>query len=130
GGLIARLRADVPHLLLVHFLAHRENLAASQAVDYFPELVHLDKLSRSIYTWLHASRKRMDDFKLIEGALNLRELAMLHIHSVRWLSRGQVMERMVKVMHALLMAFGKDKPRIYDELTIYANQFCIHLLAD
>ncbi|MCO5552314.1 hypothetical protein L7F22_005825 [Adiantum nelumboides] len=94
------------------------------------ELMHLDKLCRSIYTWLHASGKRMDDFKLIEGALDLPELAMLRIHSVRWLSRGQVMERMVKVMPALLLEFGKEKPSIYDELTIYANQFFIHMLAD
>ncbi|MCO5605532.1 hypothetical protein L7F22_059715 [Adiantum nelumboides] len=130
GGLIAKLRAHVPHLLLVHCLAHRENLAASQAVGAFPELMHLDKLCRSIYTWLHASGKRMDDFKLIEGALDLPELAMLRIHSVRWLSRGQVMERMVKVMPALLLEFGKEKPSIYDELTIYANQFFIHMLAD
>ncbi|MCO5575514.1 hypothetical protein L7F22_029315 [Adiantum nelumboides] len=28
-GLIAKMRADVSHLLLVHCLAHRENLAAS-----------------------------------------------------------------------------------------------------
>ncbi|MCO5587525.1 hypothetical protein L7F22_041475 [Adiantum nelumboides] len=55
GGLIARMRVDVPHLLLVHCLAHYENLAASQAVDSFPELTRLDKLCRSVYTWLHAS---------------------------------------------------------------------------
>ncbi|MCO5557403.1 hypothetical protein L7F22_010966 [Adiantum nelumboides] len=78
-GFIAKMRADVSHLLLVHCLAHRENLAVSQAVDSFPKLVHLDKLCRSIYTWLHASRKRMDDFKLIEGALNLPKLAMLRL---------------------------------------------------
>ncbi|MCO5610802.1 hypothetical protein L7F22_065043 [Adiantum nelumboides] len=62
-GLIAKMRADVSHLLLVHCLAHRENLEASQAVDSFPELVHLNKLCISIYTWLHASGKRMDEFK-------------------------------------------------------------------
>ncbi|MCO5551013.1 hypothetical protein L7F22_004508 [Adiantum nelumboides] len=130
GGLIARMRADVPHLLLVHCLAHRENLAASQAVDSFPKLTHLDKLCRSVYTWLHALGKRMDDLKLIEGALDLPELAILRIHSVRWLSHGHVMERMVKVMPALLLEFGKEKPSIYDELVLYANQFYIHLLAD
>ncbi|MCO5596642.1 hypothetical protein L7F22_050710 [Adiantum nelumboides] len=81
SGLMARLKAEIPHLLSVHCLAHRENLAASQAISSFPELVYLDKLCRSIYAWLHASRKRMDDFRLVEGALNLPELAMLRIHS-------------------------------------------------
>ncbi|MCO5558163.1 hypothetical protein L7F22_011740 [Adiantum nelumboides] len=129
-GLFARMRVDVPHLLLVHCLAHRENLAASQAIGSFPELMHLDKLCRSIYTWLHASGKRMDDLKLVEGALDLPKLAMLRIHAVRWLSQGQVMERLVKVMPALLVDFSHEKPSFYDELTLYANQFYIHLLAD
>ncbi|MCO5582767.1 hypothetical protein L7F22_036666 [Adiantum nelumboides] len=40
------------------------------------------------------------------------------------------MERMVKIMPALLLEFGKEKPSIYDELIIYAYQFYIHLLAD
>ncbi|MCO5558744.1 hypothetical protein L7F22_012330 [Adiantum nelumboides] len=131
SGLIARMRAYIPHLLLVHCLAHRENLVASQAVDSFSKLTHLDKLFRSIYTWLHASGKRMDELKLIEGgALDLQELAMLRIHSVRWLSCGQVMEHMVKVAPALPLEFGKEKPSIYDELVIYANQFYIHVLVD
>ncbi|MCO5592928.1 hypothetical protein L7F22_046932 [Adiantum nelumboides] len=59
SGLFAKMKADVPHLLLVHCLAHRENLAASQAIG-----------------------KRMDNFKLIEGALDVPELAMLRMHSV------------------------------------------------
>ncbi|MCO5551714.1 hypothetical protein L7F22_005218 [Adiantum nelumboides] len=129
SGLIARLRVDVSHVLLVHCLAHRKNLAASHAVDSFPELVTLDKLRRSVYSWLHASRKRMDDLKFIEIALDLKELAMLRIHSIRWLSRRHVMERMVKIIPALLLEFGKEKPSIYDELVIYANRFYIHLLA-
>ncbi|MCO5560614.1 hypothetical protein L7F22_014230 [Adiantum nelumboides] len=83
SGLIARLRVDVPHVLLVHCLAHRKNLAASQAVDSFSELVNLDKLCRSVYNWLHALGKRMDDLKFIESALDLKELAMLRIHSIR-----------------------------------------------
>ncbi|MCO5581953.1 hypothetical protein L7F22_035842 [Adiantum nelumboides] len=128
--LFARMRVDVPHLLLVHCLAHRENLAASQAIGSFPELMHLDKLCRSIYTWLHASGKQMDDLKLVKGALDLPKLAMLRIHVVRWLSRGQVMERLVKVMPALLVDFSHEKPSFYDELTLYANQFYIHLMAD
>ncbi|MCO5554440.1 hypothetical protein L7F22_007970 [Adiantum nelumboides] len=130
GGLLARMKAVVPHLLPVHRLAHRENLVASQAVGVFSEFMHLDKLCRSIYSWLHSSRKRFDDFKLIEGALDLPDLAMLQIHTVRWLSRGQVMEHMVKIMPALFIEFGKEKPSIYDELTTYAIQLCIHLLAD
>ncbi|MCO5608336.1 hypothetical protein L7F22_062543 [Adiantum nelumboides] len=58
--------------------------------------------------------KRMDDLKLMEGALDLPELSMLRIHSVRWLSRGQVMERMVKVMPALIIEFGKESPNVVD----------------
>ncbi|KAI5055165.1 hypothetical protein GOP47_0030310 [Adiantum capillus-veneris] len=66
----------------------------------------------------------------MEGAIDVLELAMLQMHSVRWLSQGQVLERMVKVMPALLMEFGKENPSINNELLIYENQFYIHLLAD
>ncbi|MCO5572982.1 hypothetical protein L7F22_026744 [Adiantum nelumboides] len=129
-GLATKMKDDVLYLLLVHCLAHRENLAGGQAVGSSPEFVYLDKLCRSIYAWLHASGKRMDDLKFVEGALDLPELAMLRIHSVRWPSLGQVMERMVKIMPASLIEFGKEKPSIYDDLMMYAVQFYIHLLAD
>ncbi|MCO5573874.1 hypothetical protein L7F22_027649 [Adiantum nelumboides] len=130
SGLIAQLRVDVSHVLLVHCIAHCKNLVASQVIDFFLDLVSLDKLCRSVYSWLHASGKRMDDLKFIENALDLKVLSVLRIHSIRWLSRGHVMKRMVKSMLALLLKFGKEKPIIYDELIIYANQFYIHLLAD
>ncbi|MCO5570223.1 hypothetical protein L7F22_023941 [Adiantum nelumboides] len=37
---------------------------------------------------------------------------------------------MVKIIPALLVEFGQEKPNTYDELTVYAVQFCIHLLAN
>ncbi|MCO5570222.1 hypothetical protein L7F22_023940 [Adiantum nelumboides] len=83
NGLTTKMEVNVPHLLSVHCLAHRENLAGNQAVGSIPEFVYLDKLCRSIYAWLHASGKRMDGLKLVEGALDLPELAMRRIHSIR-----------------------------------------------
>ncbi|MCO5584369.1 hypothetical protein L7F22_038295 [Adiantum nelumboides] len=94
------------------FFCKEVQASSCQAVGFSPEFMHLDKLCRSIYSWLHVSGKRFDDFKLIEGALDLPDLAMLQIHLLRWLSRGQVLERMVKVMPALFIEFGKEKPKL------------------
>ena len=57
---------------------------------------------------------------------------MLHIHNVRWLSMGQVMERMASTMPAILSCFRGPSgcEELYHEFRCYSVLFFIHLLAD
>ena len=54
----------------------------------------------------------------------------LRFHSVRWLSRGQVMERLFHVMFAILEAFKDEEPIWYQKMTSFQFQFLLHMLVD
>ena len=58
------------------------------------------------------------------------DLKVLKIHSIRWLSRGQVMERLVTLMPAILEQWEKHDKKWYKYATIFQVQFMLHLLAD
>ena len=129
-GLAAKLLRDVPHLLCIHCVAHREALAITDASNYFPEFSYIDKLANKIYSWLGKSAKRHGEFKSLLDLFQIDRLQVLQIHQIRWLSRGQVMSRLVKIMPALLQEWKHDDRKMYEMATIFQVQFCIHLLAD
>ena len=56
--------------------------------------------------------------------------AVLQIHSVRWLSHGLVMERLIFCMPAILEAWESDEPTWYHNITSLQFQFFVHLIAD
>ena len=58
------------------------------------------------------------------------DLKVLKIHFIRWLSRGQVMERLVTLMPAILEQWEKHEKKWYEYATIFQVQFMLHLLAD
>ena len=100
--MVAKLLRDVPHLLCIHCVAHREALAITDASNYFPEFSYIDKLANKIYSWLGKSTKRHGEFKSLLELFQIDKLQVLQIHQIGWLSRGQVMNRLVKIMLALL----------------------------
>ena len=58
------------------------------------------------------------------------DLKVLKIHFIRWLSRGQVMERLVTLMPAILEQWEKHEKKWYEYATIFQVQFMLHLLAN
>jgi hypothetical protein len=48
-GLAAKLLREVPHLLCIHCVAHREALAITDATNYFTEFNYIDKLANKVY---------------------------------------------------------------------------------
>ena len=101
-GLSTKLRRHAPHLLDIHCITHREALVANDASSYFVELQAIDKFANKVYSWLGKSTKRHGELKELMESFQITRLEVLQIHHIRWLSRGKVMERLVKFMHALL----------------------------
>ncbi|MCO5567614.1 hypothetical protein L7F22_021308 [Adiantum nelumboides] len=129
-GLVAKLRRKVPHLVSTHCIAHREALAILDATKCFPCLSYIDKVANKIYSWIHGSSLRHTGFQNLLNEMNLQVLEVLQIHDVRWLSRGNVMERLVVLMPAILTYWKEGAPAWYKKLRIYKVLFVIHLLAD
>ncbi|KAH7332329.1 hypothetical protein KP509_20G082300 [Ceratopteris richardii] len=129
-GLVSKLSRDVPNLIDVHCVAHREALAIVDACKGFPCLSYVDKIANKVYSWINASNVRHLDFQKLLQEMNLQVLEVLQIHDVRWLTRGNVMVRLVKLLPAILTFWKCQAPMWYEKLCIFKVLFCIHLLAD
>ena len=72
--LAAKLLQEVPHLLCIHCIAHREALAIIDASNYFPEFNYIDKLANKIYSWLGKSTKRYRELKSLLDLFQIDKL--------------------------------------------------------
>ena len=131
NGFVVFLKKDVPNLIGVHCIVHRETLAASDASKIILELLFVEKLTNKIYSWVQNSTKRNDQLISLQKLMQLETLHALQIHGVRWLSRGQVIERLVVLMPPILTLWKSEKKDSwYDKARIFSVQFCLHMLAD
>ncbi|MCO5575073.1 hypothetical protein L7F22_028870 [Adiantum nelumboides] len=130
NGVLTKLQQKVPHIIGVHCVAHREALVVSDACDKFVEFTFVDAFANKVYAWVGRSTKRHQNLDKLMKAFNLKPLEVLRIHSVRWLSRGKVMRRLVEMMPALLSDFKTHDATLYTIATTFEVQFLIHLLAD
>ncbi|KAH7424145.1 hypothetical protein KP509_12G092200 [Ceratopteris richardii] len=110
-GVVACFQESIPYIMGVHCIAHRQALAAKDGFITHPHVyAFVDKVANKVYSWLEKSSKRHDELWKIMSAYDMLDVKALQIHSVRWLSRGQVMERL--------------------KSTIFCVQFMIHFLVD
>ncbi|MCO5560469.1 hypothetical protein L7F22_014084, partial [Adiantum nelumboides] len=129
-GLVAKLRSEVPHLVGIHCIVHRENLAVKDACEQFVEFVHVDKFANKVREWIGHSTLRREELCEVYDAFHMKHYQILQMHGVRWLSRGHVMMRSVKIMPALLTNWSGKYPKMYEKATVFQVQFLVHFLAD
>ncbi|MCO5594792.1 hypothetical protein L7F22_048826 [Adiantum nelumboides] len=100
---IARFQMDMPCIMGVHCIAHRQTLAAKDGFVSHPHVyAFVDKVANKVYSWLGKSGKRHEELWKIMCEYDLGDVKALQIYSVQWLSRGKVMERLVNIMLAVL----------------------------
>ncbi|KAH7437452.1 hypothetical protein KP509_05G072900 [Ceratopteris richardii] len=130
-GVLARFQEATPHIMGVHCIAHRQALAAKDGFVTHPHVyAFVDKVANKVYSWLGKSSKRHDELWKIMTEYDIVDMRALQIHSVRWLSRGQVMERLVNIMPAILKQWQCSEKKWYKNITFFLVQFMIHFLAD
>ncbi|MCO5578402.1 hypothetical protein L7F22_032243 [Adiantum nelumboides] len=129
-GLVAKLSRDVPNLISVHCVAHREALAVLDACKSMPCLMYINKIANKVYSWISASSVRHTEFQNLLEEMNIQVLEVLQIHDVRWLARGNVMKRLTKLMPGILSFWKTGARAWYDKLRIYKVLFSIYMLAD
>eukprot|EP01018_Ginkgo_biloba_P019168 Gb_04154 [translate_table: standard] len=61
NGFITLLKKDLPNLICIHYITHREALAASDASKKIPELMYIEKLANKVYSWVENSTKRNNE---------------------------------------------------------------------
>ena len=58
-----------------------------------------------MYGWVGMSSLRNGELQGLLKIMDLEKVKLLHVHSVRWLSVGQVMMRFADILSALLTLF-------------------------
>ncbi|CAI7864641.1 unnamed protein product [Closterium sp. NIES-54] len=130
NGLVARLREHVPHLFSCHCIAHREALAVKDAAESNEDLGMVDKVVRTVTTLLGNSSVWSQRFKYLQRVIYQTNLEVQGIHTVRWLSRGDAVRRLCKVLGACIMLLWEHNHKAYEIVTCYKFQFCLFFLAD
>ncbi|MCO5564222.1 hypothetical protein L7F22_017880 [Adiantum nelumboides] len=132
-GLVARLKREIPHLVSFHCIAHRESLAANDAFNMYKEFKYVDKIAKRLYEWTSRSAKRhafLADVVKLFGIGRRGKLRPQKMHDVRWLSKGQVLIKIVRLMPAYLTVLKSEDVSMYASLTNYKVQFLLHFFAD
>ena len=63
--------------------------------------------------------------------MELESLQVSQIHGIRWLSRGEVVERLVTLMPAILSLWKKEKKNSwYNKARIFSVQICLNMIVD
>ncbi|XP_057813067.2 uncharacterized protein LOC131027099 [Cryptomeria japonica] len=130
NGFVSLMKQNIPNLISIHCIAHRESLLATNASK--KELLFVEKIANKVHSWIQNSPKRNNELNELLRVMEIDVLNVLQIHTIRWLSRGEVIISLVKLMPAILTLWKKDKKcsTLYEKTRIYSVQFCLHMLAD
>ncbi|CAI7881767.1 unnamed protein product [Closterium sp. NIES-54] len=74
--------------------------------------------------------ERCDAGSLFERVIYQTNLEVQGIHTVRWLSRGDAVRRLCKVLGACIVLLWEHNHKAYEIVTCYKFQFCLFFLAD
>ncbi|CAI7830818.1 unnamed protein product [Closterium sp. NIES-53] len=129
-GLVARLRARIPHLAGFHCIAHREALAAKDTAEAYPDLDIVDHVVRSLAELLGRSGNFHLRFKELQEVLFETNLELQGIHSVRWLSRGLAVQRLADNLPAAIILLYENDPKAYLLVTSLKFHFMLFFFAD
>ncbi|CAI5494535.1 unnamed protein product [Closterium sp. Naga37s-1] len=107
-----------------------EALAVKDAADSNPDLGMVDKVVRTVATLLGNSSVWSQRFKYLQRVIYKTNLEVQGIHTVRWLSRGDAVGRLCKVLGACIVLLWEHNHKAYEIVTCYKFQFCLFFLAD
>ncbi|CAI5491872.1 unnamed protein product [Closterium sp. Naga37s-1] len=122
------INSDVEGRRAVRLL--REALAVKDAATSNPDLGMVDKVVRTVAAKLGDSSVWSQRFKYLQRVIYNTNLEVQGIHTVRWLSRGDAVRRLCKVLGACIVLLWERSHKVYEIVTCYKFQFCLFFLAD
>ena len=77
------MKNDIPNLVGVHCIAHREALVISDVSKDIPELILVEKIANKVYAWANNSTKRTHEILELLEQMQLDAHRPLQIHNIR-----------------------------------------------
>ncbi|CAI5516911.1 unnamed protein product [Closterium sp. Naga37s-1] len=100
------------------YLNCREALAVKDAAASNPDLAMVDTVVRMLAERLGASSHWSQRFKYLQRIIYNTNLEVQGIHSVRWLSRGDAVKRLCKVLGAAIILFHEKEHDLYETVDV------------
>ncbi|CAI5501707.1 unnamed protein product [Closterium sp. Naga37s-1] len=107
-----------------------EALAAKTAAEKIPAFNVIDKVIRTVAEHLGRSGPWHQRFMGLQEVFTSTSLELQGIHTVRWLSRGDAVQRLLKVLPALIVMLKEWDAELYALVTSYRFQFLLFFIAD
>ena len=84
GGVYALLKRDIPHLIKVHCIAHRLELAFSDTVKAVPQLEEAKDMLQGIWKHYHYSPKAVRELKELAESMQVKAYKAVKADGTRW----------------------------------------------
>ncbi|CAI5490053.1 unnamed protein product [Closterium sp. Naga37s-1] len=108
----------------------REALAAKDAATAVPDLGLIDYVLKELAKYLGRSQPSHNDFQELQEVFCKTNLELQGIHSVRWLSRGDAITRLVRVLPAVIVLLWEWEDDFYHIVTSVKFNVYLYYLAD
>jgi hypothetical protein len=106
NGFQALLKTDVPHVVVFGCICHSIALCANHASRCLPSW--LESFVKDVCFYFSRSSKRSHAFDMIQDVVAVKKHRMIKLCETRWLSRGQVVERIIEQWDALELFFQSE----------------------
>ncbi|CAI5491630.1 unnamed protein product [Closterium sp. Naga37s-1] len=119
-----------PPFSRAHIMSCREALAAKDAATAVPELGLIDTMLKELAEYLGRSHPSHNEFKELQEVFCQTNLQLQGIHAVRWLSRGDAITRLVRVLPAVIVLMWEWDDDFYPIVTSVKFNVYLYYLAD
>ncbi|XP_033122102.1 SCAN domain-containing protein 3-like [Anneissia japonica] len=135
SGFQARLKEDVPGVFILGCVCHSFALCANHASNHLPSW--LEAFVKDVCCYFSRSSKRQHQFSLIQDVVNAPHHKITKLSQTRWLSRGQVLKRIIEQWGALELFFLPEAKsnnidgasKIYDRMTYVGTKHMLLFLS-
>ena len=110
-GVAALVKKASPHCLDLHCMAHRLNLASSQASDNIPYLKTFEKTLSGLFYYFGGSKSgnRKCGLEAVQKILNDPQLKIKECHQIRWLAFMEAVRTVLECWKSIREYFRKTK---------------------
>ena len=136
NGVAALVKSESPHCISIHCLAHRLNLASSQASKDIEYLKEVEKVLADLFKYFGGSKSgnrkcQLEEFQKI---LDDPQLKIKECHEIRWLAFMEAVNNVLKCWLSLREIFRTYKDKKAVEFYTYFRQYkflaVLHILMD
>ncbi|XP_021339253.1 zinc finger protein 862-like [Mizuhopecten yessoensis] len=135
NGVATKVKGKSPHCVNIHCMAHRFNLATSQASKHIPYLQEFEKTLSDLYYYFGGSKSgnRKCELEDIQKILNDPKVKVKECHEIRWIAFSEAVFAIYRCWPSLVTYFkrhDKSSKGLRSKLLDYRFVVVLYLLMD